>query len=129
MNDMSDSHLGNNQATNTIKQAKRYSFSVSPSLSNKLSLYLLLCRGNQIKQRKGEWITQAISEKLKKDSLSNVPPKETTINVAIDSEALGMIEARIAYIKKFRRSFSKKQWIVEAISEKLERDFENLRKP
>jgi 2-oxo-4-hydroxy-4-carboxy--5-ureidoimidazoline (OHCU) decarboxylase len=44
----------------------------------------------------------------------------------LDDQTLSNLEKRISFMKKFRRSFSKKQWIVEAISEKLERDLKEL---
>jgi hypothetical protein len=71
---------------------------------------------------KQRWLFDSIEEKLARDIENPTVPKESTINVKIDKEQDKQIHERIEFMKKFKCSYSKKQWIVEAILEKLERD-------
>lgn len=77
---------------------------------------------------KQRWIVDAIKEKLLNDANSTKPPKASTLNVKIESKYAKELAKRIEYIKKFRVTYSKKQWIVDAVIEKLDRDEKDVEK-
>ncbi len=78
---------------------------------------------NGIKINKKDWVAKAIEEKLEKEDGFDVKniPKERNINVVLEDTLHEKLEKKISFFKKFR-SFSKKQFVVEAIAEKLERE-------
>lgn len=75
---------------------------------------------------KQKWILNAVKEKLKKecDPLSS---KDRHLQIKIDPDTHQQIEEQVNLIKKGRRSYSKKQLIVEAIFEQLDREEEKAR--
>lgn len=78
---------------------------------------------NKQKINKKEWIAKAISEKLANETEIGINiPRAKQLNLKIDLALSEDLDKRVQFIKKFRESFTKKQWIVEAILEKLERE-------
>lgn len=82
---------------------------------------------NKLYPKKKEWIAKAIHEKLDREHKeksfqeeSKGIPRTKHINVELDLQINEDLEKRINVIKKVRSGFSKKQWILEAIMEKLE---------
>lgn len=71
---------------------------------------------------------QAFQEKLAHhDESSSGILHEKLIHFKLDEKLYKEIEGKVEMIKKFR-GFSKKQWMIEAIYEKLEREEEQVKK-
>lgn len=70
------------------------------------------------------WVHEALREKAELDRKKS--PEELTgdryLHFTIDEELNEEIEKKVNLIKKIRISFSKKQWILEALYDKLDRD-------
>jgi len=99
-----------------------YTCNVDANLYDKLEKILFAIRGLEGKTTKKDWINKAIKEKLERENSSNVFSKEKRLSFPIDHESLAEIEKRVMLLRKFRTSYSKKQWLVEAIYEKLDQD-------
>lgn len=106
-----------------------YSVTISPHIHDRLERHILILKKlidrSATKQR---WITSAIKEKLAAESNNQEVPKVNTLNVKIEEELDKQLISRIEFIKKFRFSYSKKQWLVDAVLEKLERDEKEVEK-
>lgn len=100
-----------------------YTVTISPHIHERLERHILILKKlidrSATKQR---WLIDSIREKLAKDASNQQVPKANTLNVKIDDELDKQVLKRIEFIKKFRFSYSKKQWLVDAVLEKLERD-------
>ena len=69
------------------------------------------------------WIIDAIKEKLNSPEVNALTDqKENYIMFKLGKDLFDQVEQRVQLLKKVRRSYSKKQLIVEAIFEKLEKD-------
>jgi|LakMenEpi03Aug12_release.lakeMendotaPanAssembly.Ray.scaffolds.fasta_scaffold03135_7 hypothetical protein len=69
------------------------------------------------------WMNDAINEKLKSSEINALTDqKETYIMFKLEKDLFDRVEQRVQLLKKVRRSYSKKQLFIEAISEKLEKD-------
>jgi len=109
---------------------KYYTFEVSPHIHGKIEkLIFMLKKLDDCNINKQSWILNAVKERLlsadETGTLKNV--KEKTLHFKIDEFTSDLLEKEIAFTKNFRRSFSKKQWILEAIQEKIERDEKKLK--
>lgn len=73
-------------------------------------------------QNKNEWVMEAINEKLEREQTVDIRiiPKDRFLSVKLAQPVHQKLEQRINFIRKFRSGFSKKQWVVDAIIEKLE---------
>ena len=100
-----------------------YTVNISPHIHDRLERHILILKKlidrSTTKQR---WLIACIKEKLRNEADKKEVPKANTINVKIYEELDKQLIQRIEFIRKFRSSYSKKQWIVDAILEKLERD-------
>lgn len=109
--------------------ANPYTIIISPYIYERLERHILILKKiidrGMTKQR---WLTSAIREKLEKDSSDTQLPKATTLTMKIEEELEKLMLQRIEYIKQFRFSYSKKQWLVDAIIDKLDRDEEEAEK-
>lgn len=105
----------------SIPKEHFYTFTVDANLYEKLENHLFALRVTEGKNTKRAWVAQSIREKLKNDDPSIIP-KEKRLNIAIAEPLLIEIDKRVDLQKQFRTSYSKKQWLVEAIYEKLNRD-------
>lgn len=118
--DNDDESISNVDLLNTLR-AKQYTVTISPILYDKFNRHLLflkkLCQVGQTKQK---WLMEAIHEKLQREKNSTEGLPERRINIKIDVLTLKKVSERIDFIRKFRTSYSKKQWIADAIEEKLE---------
>jgi hypothetical protein len=106
---------------------KNYSFIISPQINHKLSKHLTSLKMIKGNLKKSEWLVNAIKEKLNRDNCGEIIQKEMRINLPIDEETLERLESNVKMTGKFRTSFSKKQWIVEAILEQLEKESHEVR--
>lgn len=104
-------------------QVGSYTITISPHIHERLERHILILKKlvdrGMTKQR---WVTSAIREKLEKDSSDEQLPKATTLSVKIEADLEKSIFQRIEYVKQFRFSYSKKQWLVDAIIDKLDRE-------
>ncbi|MBA3283955.1 MAG: hypothetical protein H0U27_02690 [Nitrosopumilus sp.] len=100
-----------------------YNVCISPHLQERLERHILILKRfidrSATKQR---WITEAIKEKLSNYANNPIVSKELRLYLRIEEELEKKVLEKVEYIKKFRSSYSKKQWIMEAIFEKLDRD-------
>lgn len=134
INELRTTHMNNDHDDSTPMQDEKivhYSFKVGENLFKKIekNLHLLkyLDHNSHSKQR---WIVEALTEKLNHE-LKTPPddiPRERQLTVRINDVLNKKIEKRTEFIKKFRNSYSKKQWVIEAIHEKLDREAEKTRK-
>ncbi len=113
-----------------LSRLKNISLNVGEHLFRCLSKHIrqLKCLDNSIRNR-DEWIEQAIKEKLDNDKNVDLDQslKQKTISLKVSPEVFEDLEKRVALIRKFRRSYSKKQWLVDAIYEKLDRDMQRIK--
>jgi hypothetical protein len=87
------------------------------------------------KKSKQQWITDAIREKFahEEKKRAQTMPEEHNVTLRIHKVLNEKLEKRIESIKKKRRkntrerSYSKKQWIEEAILDKLDRESEKIK--
>lgn len=106
-----------------------YSILVGENLNNRLNRRISKLKstdgpGNS----KQKWVLDAIKEKLHLESQSEYLPKEKFISLKIHQNLHKQILKRVERMCEVRKSFSQKQWIVEAIADKLERDEKKQKK-
>lgn len=79
---------------------------------------------------KQRWILEAIKEQLEREEELSPEElgRESHISFRIDERLSQKIEERVKINRKFRNSFSKKQWLIEAFYEKLLRDEKEVKK-
>lgn len=118
--------LDKNELTCTSEGA--YSFTISSYIHERLQRHILLRKLVDRSTTRQRWIIHAVQEKLAKDVKSPITPKANTLTVKIDDDLKESLLKRIEFIKQFRASYSKKQWLVEAILEKLDRDEAEIEK-
>lgn len=100
-----------------------YTVTISPYLHNRLEQLILIAKiSNPGRQTKQKWVLDAIKEKLAREEKSKEIIPERKLNLKIDDSTFKKLKRRVELIKQFRTSYSKKQWIVDAILEKLEKD-------
>lgn len=105
-----------------------YTVSVSPHIFNRLEQHILfvkrLSNRNETRQN---WVLEAIKDKLTRDERCHDIPKECRLNLKIDEITAQKLFKRVELIKKFRTSYSKKQWILDAILERLDREEKKIK--
>lgn len=107
----------------------RYTVVISPYMHKRLDRHIFIIKKLIDKKlTKHNWLLDAINEKLKNEAPYEEVPTANTITIKMDHKFEQLILQRIEYIKKFRKSYSKKQWISDAIIDKLERDEEHVEK-
>lgn len=102
---------------------KHYSVEIADHLHDRLSKHLRLLSNLGYRSRQ-QWVLDALNEKLKKEEAAGVEAisKERRLHLKLDEKIHQELDKRVEIRKKVRRSYSKKQWLVDAISEKLERE-------
>lgn len=104
-----------------------YSVTIGDNLHLRIEKHVRLLKILEDKSHtKQKWILNAVKEKLKKecDPLSS---KDRHLQIKMDPKTHQLIEEQVNMIKKGRRSYSKKQLIVEAIFEQLDREEEKAK--
>jgi len=101
-----------------------YSVKIDDFLHKRLEKHLRILKhldeGGKTKQ---QWIKEALKEKLEQSNESELlAPKESRIAVRLNEAMNRKVEKKVELRKKLRDSYSKKQLIVEAINEKLEKE-------
>lgn len=126
MTDMQTEH----EKVQDVGNLHQYICSVSPHLFKRISKHVNLSKAlDNLMMTKRSWILEAIKEKLEKDNDYQSIPKDTRISFHIDKPTWKLIQERVDHIRKFRRTtYSKKQWLVEAIEEKLSIEEDAMRK-
>lgn len=112
-------------------QIKNYSLRIGENLYQRINKHIhLLKHLDNHSHSKKRWIVEAIKEKIEieQDMAPEDIPKERFIGFTVDEYLSEKIEKRIDLVRRFRVSFSKKLWFVEAIYEKLDRDERKARK-
>jgi hypothetical protein len=80
---------------------------------------------------KQDWLAEAIEEKLQsdKDQLGDDEQlRQKSVFPKISKRLNDELESRVNVFKQSRISYSKKQWIVDAIYEKLDRDTRQVKR-
>lgn len=108
---------------NYVNQIKNYSIRIGERLYKRITKHIQLLKHLKITQNKQRWVERAILEKIERDEKQEIiecisPEKHLSFKISSHIDA--KVEKRVEVIKKLRGSFSKKQWILEAIYEKLE---------
>ena len=90
-----------------------------PSIQEKLDQHLQVLKLIKHPEKKPQhWIMNAIRKKLIDDY--NSLEKGKTINVRLPKKLTEQVNDRIAYLNTLQPNYTKKQWFLEAIEEKLE---------
>jgi hypothetical protein len=110
-------------------KTQQYSVSISPVLYNKLDQHVFILRKLLgIHRTKKDWLIAAIEEKLEREAAENNYGKAKRISFKIDPLTKKKLDERIQNIRKLRDTFSKKQWVLDAIQERLDQEEEKVRK-
>lgn len=89
----------------------------------------LNCFSEKDARHKREWVLDAIREKLDREqefSVRNIP-QEKHLSIYMDTDLYTKLDERIELIKKLKGGFTKKQWIMAAVVEKLNREEQNAK--
>lgn len=106
-----------------------YTVTVNSHIHKRLERHILIIKKLIDRHAtKQDWLVNAIREKMEKDITGQEIPTTHSITVKLDARLEQMILQRIEYIKKFKFSYSKKKWIIDAIVDKLDRDEEEVEK-
>ncbi len=102
---------------------KRFSIRINENLHRRFNQHIKRLKNiNKSLATKQKWLVQAFQEKLENHDVSSSGIlNEKLIHFKLDEQLYKEIEEKVEIIKKFR-SFSKKQWMIEAIYEKLDRE-------
>ncbi|MGA8164358.1 MAG: hypothetical protein WB791_04945 [Waddliaceae bacterium] len=90
-------------------------------IDKQISILKYLEGQSQSKQR---WIQEAVKEKIENEKEKDPQsiPMEKRLHFKLAKKDSEYISQRVSFVKKFRESFSQKQWLIEAIQEKLDRE-------
>lgn len=98
----------------------QYTVSISPVLHNKLDQHIyVLKKLIKPKLTKKDWVAEAVEQKLARDDSKQDLPKVKRICIKIDHLTKGILDNLVDMVRSLRNSYSKKQWILDAIQEKL----------
>lgn len=101
-----------------------YSVRIGANFFHRLNNHIRLRKHVGFSNSKQAWINEAIREKIESDkdkSLEDITG-DKYLNIKINHYLNEEVEKLVEVIKKIRISFSKKQWLIEAILDKLDRD-------
>jgi hypothetical protein len=106
------------------KEESNYIIEINDALFSQMEKQIDLLKKHDIRQSLQSWTVEALREKmlLELKSGSQKISKEKILKLVISERLRQYIENRVLEIKGFRRSYSKKKWVLDAIAEKLERD-------
>ena len=123
--------IDDEQLTSSTEELKLdgYTVTISPHIHDRIEQHIIyvkkLSDPNSTKQR---WILHAVQEKLSREEKDQDIPKERRLNIKLDKVTSKKVLKRVDLIKKFRTSYSKKQWFVDALLEKLEQEEQEIKK-
>jgi hypothetical protein len=107
-----------------------YSITLGENLYQRLAKHIhLLKHLDNHSLSKQRWVTDSLIEKLEKDETleSDLLIKKRYLHFKVSSHLNEKIEKKIEVIRKFQPFFTKKQWFVEAIFEKLDREEQKVK--
>lgn len=112
----------------TLARLRRITFRPGEYLFKRLSQHLKLIRLHS-KQTKQKWFQEAFREQLKaqQNFFSEDILIEKVMHLKLEEELYKEIEKVVSTIKKFR-NYSTKQWMIDAIYNKLDREEEKSKK-
>ena len=101
-----------------------YAVEIDDSLLSEIEKLISLLKKYDIRHNVQSWTLEALREKmiLEKKSKDFKISKEKFLRIIISEKLRQHIENRVLEIKKVRRSYSKKKWILDAIYEKILKD-------
>jgi hypothetical protein len=109
----------------TPAKLKNYAIRIGEDLYNRINRHVQLLKHlDNRSYSKQMWIREAIKERLKieKGLTPEQLGKEFYLSFRVEEHLSEKITQSVQTIRKFRNSFSKKQWFLEAFYEKLVRD-------
>ncbi len=111
----------------------RYSVNLSPHLHNKLEQHIkkvmaLEKMKGKVKTTKQKWFLDAVKDKLDRQLASREIPKAHRLSICFDPKTFEKLENQVNFNKNFASSYSKKQFIMEAVLEKFEEEAEDVDK-
>jgi hypothetical protein len=110
------------------KESPQYTVSISPILYHKMDQHIYaLKKLLNSRQTKNDWIAEAVAQKLARDSAKDDRYKDKPICIKIDPLTREKLEKRVQNIRSLRYSYSKKQWVLDAIHEKLGNEEEKVK--
>lgn len=126
-----DTEIENTEVLKSLEDTPTvgYGISISPFLLKLLEKQVHLTKTlRNPATTKNTWILDAIKHKLERDENCLEIPRERHIGITIDENLSKRILKKVDFIRKFRTSYSKKLWVIDAIMEKLENDRDELKK-
>ncbi len=108
---------------------KSHNLNISNSIHSKLSNHIRILKSLEDRSTTNQtWIMNAIKKKIEKNEkmLQNEIPQKKTITVKIDPNTLEKITEQVTILKKYKGSYSKTKWILEAIMDQLEEEGEKV---
>lgn len=116
----------NSSCHHLLHQLKSCSLRIGGNLYRRITKHIQLLKNlNDRIQTRQSWVEKAIEEKLEMDDSLQLNEDMLTdkyLHFKISLHLNEKIEKKVRIIKQFRTSFSKKQWILEAIYKKLDRE-------
>ena len=107
------------------------SFCIQESLWKKFEKHIFFLKYIGEEKTKQNWMIEAIKEKLSKGEYADLKAileeTEKRMTIFLEDKLNERIEKQIELARKVKGSYSKKQLITEAITEKLEREREELK--
>ncbi|MBA3816883.1 MAG: hypothetical protein H0X29_10280 [Parachlamydiaceae bacterium] len=99
-----------------------YTFTLPSILYKRLENHLQeLNRLQNPQKKKQTWLVNAIQEKIARDEHSDMISKANHLNLRLDENTLQKLEERMSKINRQKKlKYTKKQWILDAIEEKME---------
>lgn len=100
-----------------------FSLRVGNTLFKQLDGHIFLLRRKEEKPiTKQAWIEAAVQEKLEREKNHSSITKEKRLQFKLSKDILKAILSNINFCKKLRKSYSKRQWLLEAVEERLLRE-------
>lgn len=120
----------NTLSDRSVDRIKNYSLRIGERFYKRLSKHILYLKQLNSIQNQQQWLERAILTKLKKEEEQDIDAcilPEKYLSFKMGSHIDTRIEKRVEVIRKVRVSFSKKQWILEAIHEMLDAEEKETR--
>jgi predicted transcriptional regulator len=113
------------ETTKQEEHSSNYAVKIGKNLAERIDNHIDVLKYLKNKDlKKSQWLLEAISEKINREE--HLPPyalpKEKHLNIKLDDQLRERMERIVSALKSVRRAYSKKQWIVEAIAEKLDKE-------
>lgn len=110
------------------ENTSQYTVSISPVLHTKIEEHIyLLKKLLKPDHTKNKWVNEAIQEKLSREKAKKDIVRDKHVRVFIDLLTKRKLEERVQMIRSLRYSYSKKQWILDAIEEKLSHEEDSIK--